>query len=54
MFTSLSYNVDGLDISPPTANKILERMEFVGIQREVTGRERGRVYCADGIIEILR
>ena len=46
--------VDGLGISPPTAIKILKRMESVGILREVTGRERGRVYCADGIIEILR
>ena len=41
-------------VSMPTAVKILGRLESAGILREITGRSRNRVYCADGILEILR
>ena len=46
--------VDGLGISAPTANRILNRMTDSGVLREVTGRKRNRMYRADGILEILR
>lgn len=46
--------VETTGMSAPTANKILKRFESVGILREVTGRERNRLYCADAILEILR
>lgn len=46
--------VEVTGMSAPTANKILKRFESVGILREVTGRERNRLYCADAILEILR
>ena len=46
--------VDGLGISAPTANRILNRMTDSGVLREVTGRKRNRMYRADGISEILR
>ena len=46
--------VEELDISVPTANKILDRFQSEGILREVTGKGRNRLYCAEGIIDILR
>ena len=46
--------VEELDISVPTANKILDRFQSEGILREVTGKRRNRLYCAEGIIDILR
>lgn len=46
--------VEELDISVPTANKILDIFQSEGILREVTGKRRNRLYCAEGIIDILR
>lgn len=46
--------VSGLGVSPPTANKILKRFEAAGILREVSGRERNRLYLAEDIMRILR
>lgn len=46
--------VETAGMSAPTANKILKRFESVGILREVTGRGRNRLYCADDILDILR
>ena len=46
--------VEELDISVPTANKILDRFQSEGILREVTGKRRNRLYCAEEIIDILR
>lgn len=46
--------VEELDISVPTANKILDRFQSEGILREVTGKRRNRLYCAEGIMDILR
>ncbi|WP_400241174.1 Fic family protein [Methanomethylophilus alvi] len=46
--------VEELDISVPTANKILDRFQSEGILREVTGKRRNRLYCAEGITDILR
>ena len=45
--------VSELGISTPTANKLLKRVEEKGIVRETTGKERRRLYLADGIIEML-
>lgn len=45
--------VSELGISTPTANKLLKRVEEKGIVRETTGKERSRLYLADGIIEML-
>lgn len=46
--------VETTGMSAPTANRILKRFESIGVLREVTGRERNRLYCADNILEILR
>ena len=43
-----------LDVTPPTASKILNRMVSKGILREVTDRKRNRLYCVGGILELLR
>ncbi|MBO4302724.1 Fic family protein [Methanosarcinaceae archaeon] len=43
-----------LKVSAPTANKILRKLEERGIIREITGKERNRVYRADDIMEILQ
>lgn len=40
-------------VSAPTANKLLKRLEEKEIVRETTGKERNRLYLADGIIEML-
>ena len=33
----------------PTARQALKRLEELNIVREITGRERGRIYAAEGI-----
>jgi Fic family protein len=45
---------DELKVSLPTANSILEELQSRNVIREITGKERNRVYVADGIMEILR
>ncbi len=45
--------VSELGVSAPTANKLLKKLEEKGIVRETTGKERNRLYLADGIIEML-
>ena len=46
--------VERLEVSMPTANKIIGRLESAGVLREVTGKKRNRLYLADGIMELLR
>jgi Fic family protein len=41
------------DDTHPTANKALRRLEKLGILREMTGMQRGRVYCATEVIRIF-
>jgi len=45
---------NGIGVSRPTANSIIEELQKRGVIREITGKERNRVYVADGILEILR
>ena len=45
---------DRLEISPPTAHRLLSRFEEVGLLREVTDRSRGRIYSYDALLELLR
>ena len=46
--------VDGLGVSVPTANRILSRFESLDVLHEVTGRKRHRLYCATGVLDLLR
>jgi len=45
---------EALKISLPTANSVLVELESRGVIREVSGRQRNKVFVADGILEILR
>ena len=42
-----------LSITPPTAYKAIARLENLGILREVTGRERDRVFMATDIVDLF-
>ena len=42
-----------LKISLPTANKTLKRLAELGVVREVTGRQRDRVYMATEIVDLF-
>lgn len=53
-YTSSRALVESIGTSLPTANRIIERFASVGVVREVSGRRRNRLYCADGISEMLR
>jgi Fic family protein len=44
---------DKCGVSSPTAMKLLSKMESAGILRETTGRKKGRLYVADGVLDIL-
>ena len=44
---------DRCGVSSPTAMKLLSKMESAGILRETTGRKKGRLYVADGVLDIL-
>ena len=45
---------EALKISSPTANSVLGELVGRGVIREVSGRQRNKVFVADGILEILR
>ena len=53
-YVSSAYVAKELGISPPTALKVLRRLESDGVLREVTGRKRNLLFRADGVMEILR
>jgi Fic family protein len=42
-----------LDINYPAAQRYVERLEVMGLLREITGHARNRVYRADEVIKIL-
>jgi Fic family protein len=42
-----------LDLSAPTVRGCIESMEAMGMAREITGRERRRLYCYDAYIALL-
>jgi Fic family protein len=42
-----------LDLTPPTVRKAVENLEAVGIVREITGKQRDRIYVYDRYVKIL-
>lgn len=42
-----------LDVTRPTAQQAIDNLVEVGVLREVTGRRRGRVYCAPEVLKIV-
>lgn len=42
-----------LDVSAPTARKTLTALQAAGFLRELTGRQRGRVYLADAVFAAI-
>ena len=52
-FVSLPGVSDYLKITWPTAKAAVERLVKLGILKEVSGRKRGRIYCAEELLNIL-
>lgn len=52
-FVSLPGISDYLKITWPTAKASVERLIKLGILKEVSGRKRGRIYCAKELLNIL-
>lgn len=50
---TISRASDVLDISFPTASKIIDRMIDLGILRELTGQRRNRIFVYDAYLNIL-
>jgi DNA-binding MarR family transcriptional regulator len=50
---SLTGISDHLDITWPTAKASVERLVKLGIVKEVSGRKRNRIYCAQELLGIL-
>ena len=44
---------DTLNVSTPTAQGYINRLEDAGILREITGQARNRVYQADKVLEAI-
>lgn len=51
--TSVGHSAKLLNVTPLSAQKNLEKLITVGIVREVTGKQRNRVYVAEDIIRAL-
>ena len=52
-FVSLPGMSDYLNITWPTAKASVERLLKLGIVKEVSGRKRNRIYCAQELLNIL-
>lgn len=52
-FVSLPGVSDYLKITWPTAKASVERLVKLGILKEVSGRKRSRIYCAQELLDIL-
>jgi Fic family protein len=52
-FVSLPGISDYLKITWPTAKASVERLVKLGILKEVSGRKRSRIYCAEKLLNIL-
>jgi Fic family protein len=52
-FTTSQRLVTSTGLSAPTINAVLADLEGLGLIREVTGRQRGRVYCHEASLAIL-
>lgn len=42
-----------MNVSLPTATKALQRLQTLGIVREITGGKHGRLYAYDAYLSIL-
>ncbi len=51
--TSISAAAGRLSVTHPSATKIIEKLEAAGILREVTRRERHRLYVAQEVIDTI-
>jgi Fic family protein len=52
-FVSLPGISDHLKITWPTAKSSVERLVKLGLLKEVSGRKRSRIYCAEELLNIL-
>jgi Fic family protein len=52
-FVSLTGVSDYLDITWPTAKSAVERLVKLDIVKEVSGRKRNRIYCAQELLDML-
>ena len=50
---SITAACKALEVSHPAVNKSLRKMEEMNIVREITGRQRNRLYMYDAYMEIL-
>lgn len=52
-WTTAAKTVHDLEVSPATANKLIDHLVEIGFLTEVSGRQRGRIFVAQGIQEII-
>ena len=52
-FITVKGAADKLDVAFTTAQRAIERLERLKIVKQVGDAKRGRVYCADALLEIL-
>ncbi len=50
---SIPKTADAVGVSAPTVGKVVHRLGELGILREITGRQRGRLFAYDGYLKIL-
>ncbi|MGH2562602.1 MAG: hypothetical protein ACRDJH_26380 [Thermomicrobiales bacterium] len=57
LFERLTMTISGaarrLDVTPPAARKMIEKLEAAGILTEVTCRQPNRIYLAREIYEVV-
>jgi Fic family protein len=52
-FISLPGVVSNLEVTWPTAKSSVDKLSRLGILKEVSGRKRNRIYCAEELLSIL-
>ena len=52
-FLNASQAQEKTGLSAPTVNKAFEALETIGIVREITGKQRGRVFAYAEFLKIL-
>lgn len=52
-YIRISDIVDALEVTAPTAGKIIESLEARGIVKETTGHRRNRIFVAEHILDML-
>jgi len=50
---SIQRTSETLELSEPTVSNGVKRLEEAGILREITGRQRGRIYAYDEYLGLL-